>query len=324
MILKKYDQTLVLEKKICLFHGKNDAQKDLILNELKRIFINNFQIYYEKDVIQNPEIFYNEIYTKSFFEKQKLLIIKNTTDKFLSNVQNISERNIEETLIICISDILDKKSKLRSFFEKDSNLISLAFYPDNIQSLVNLTSNFFKKKNISVSFETINLIVNKANCERKFLLNELEKIEIFSKNRKNITNKEINKLVNSNEDNNINELIDNCLAKNEKKIIYLMNENNFNTDDLILIIRIFLSKAKRLLNLVKNFSIQKNIDKTISETKPPIFWKDKEIVKKQIKSWSISQVEKLILEINQIEFLIKTNSQKSLYIFSDFLINKSK
>ena len=102
-----------------------------------------------------------------------------------------------------------------------------------------------------------------------------------------------------------------------------MNENNFNTDDLILIIRIFLSKAKRLLSLVKNFSIQKNIDKTISETKPPIFWKDKEIVK-QIKSWSISQVEKLILEINQIEFLIKTNSQKSLYIFSDFLINKSK
>ena len=103
-----------------------------------------------------------------------------------------------------------------------------------------------------------------------------------------------------------------------------MNENNFNTDDLILIIRIFLSKAKRLLSLVKNFSIQKNIDKTISETKPPIFWKDKEIVKKQIKSWSINQVEKLILEINQIEFLIKTNSQKSLYIFSDFLINKSK
>ena len=145
MILKKYDQTLVLEKKICLFHGKNDAQKDLILNELKKIFINNFQIYYEKDVIQNPEIFYNEIYTKSFFEKQKLLIIKNTTDKFLSNVQNISERNIEETLIICISDILDKKSKLRSF-SKRSNLISLAFYPDNIQSLVNLTSNFFKRK----------------------------------------------------------------------------------------------------------------------------------------------------------------------------------
>ena len=102
-----------------------------------------------------------------------------------------------------------------------------------------------------------------------------------------------------------------------------MNENNFNSDDLIMIIRIFLSKAKRLLGLVKNFSLQKNIDKTILEAKPPIFWKEKEIVKKQIKSWSINQVEKLILEINEIEFLVKTNSQNSKHILSDFILNKS-
>ena len=324
MILKKYDQSTIIEKKICLFHGKNEGQKDIILNQLKEKFNNNFQIFFEKDVIQNSEIFYNEIYSKSFFEKEKLLIIKNVTDKFFVIIQNIIERNIEESLIICLSDVLEKKSKLRTLFENNINLISLAFYPDNIQTLVTLTNNFFKEKNISVSYETINLIVNKSNCERKFLINELDKIENYLKNKKNITSLEINKLTNTNEDNNISELIDNCLAKNKKKIIFLLNENNFNSEDIILIIRIFLSKAKRLLNLTKNFSLQKNIEKTILNARPPIFWKDKEIVKKQIKSWTIEQVEKLITEINEIEFLVKTNSQNSIHILSDFILNKSK
>ena len=324
MILKKYDQSTIIEKKICLFHGKNEGQKDIILNQLKEKFNNNFQIFFEKDVIQNSEIFYNEIYSKSFFEKEKLLIIKNVTDKFFVIIQNIIERNIEESLIICLSDVLEKKSKLRTLFENNNNLISLAFYPDNIQTLVTLTNNFFKEKNISVSYETINLIVNKSNCERKFLINELDKIENYLKNKKNITSLEINKLTNTNEDNNISELIDNCLAKNKKKIIFLLNENNFNSEDIILIIRIFLSKAKRLLNLTKNFSLQKNIEKTVLNARPPIFWKDKEIVKKQIKSWTIEQVEKLIIEINEIEFLVKTNSQNSIHILSDFILNKSK
>ena len=323
MILKKYDQKLILEKKLCLFHGKNEGQKEIILKELKKKFNNNFQIYFEKDIIQNSEFFFNEVYSESFFEKEKLLIIKNTTDKFILNIKEIIKRNIGEILIVCISDILEKKSKLRSLFEKDEDLISLAFYPDNIQTLLSFTNNFFKERNISLSFETINLIVNKANGERNFLVNELEKIELFLKNKKIISNNEINKLINTNEDNDVGELIDNCLAKNKKKIIFLMNENNFNSDDLIMIIRIFLSKAKRLLGLVKNFSRQKNIDKTILEAKPPIFWKEKEIVKKQIKSWSINQVEKLILEINEIEFLVKTNSQNSKHILSDFILNKS-
>ena len=109
MILKKYDQKLILEKKICLFHGKNEGQKELILKELKKKFNSNFQIYFEKDIVQNSEIFFNEVYSGSFFEKEKLLIIKNTTDKFISNINEILKRNIGEILIICISDTLEKK-----------------------------------------------------------------------------------------------------------------------------------------------------------------------------------------------------------------------
>ena len=174
------------------FHGKNEGQKEIILKRKKK-FNNNFQTYFEKDIIQNSETFFNEVYSKSFFEKEKLLIIKNTTDKFILNIKEIIKRNIGEILIVCISDILEKKSKLRSLFEKDENLISLAFYPDNIQTLLSFTNNFFKERNISLSFETINLIVNKTNGERKFLVNELEKLSYFLKIKKLF---QITKLIN--------------------------------------------------------------------------------------------------------------------------------
>ena len=324
MILKRFDQDKIINKQICLFHGNNDGQKELILKNLKKQFSDNVQIYYEKDIINNSDIFYDEVYSKSFFEKEKLLIVKNVTDKFLKNIQYVIDRKIEETIIILISDILEKKSKLRSLFEKDINLISLAFYPDSDQTLISLINNFFKKKNISISFETINLLVNKVKGDRKSLINELEKIEMFLKNKGKITKNEIDKLTNINNSNDIGELIDNCLAKNKKKLLFLMNENNFNSEDLILIIRIFLSKSKRLLNLVKNFALHKDVDRTILESKPPIFWKEKEIIKKQIQLWSVEKVQKLIIEINQVEYLIKTNSHNSIHILSDFVLNKAK
>ena len=155
-------------------------------------------------------------------------------------------------------------------------------------------------------------------------MNELEKIEMYSKNKTNISSNDINKITNIGRNHDIGELVDNCLAKNNKHIKYIMNENNFSSEDSIIIIRTFLVKAKRLLNLLDIFNVHKNIDQTIESSKPPIFWKDKDLVKKQIKSWTLDQVKKLILEINEIELLIKTNAQYSIFILSDFILNKSK
>ncbi|WP_440930838.1 DNA polymerase III subunit delta, partial [Candidatus Pelagibacter sp.] len=266
----------------------------------------------------------NEIFSGSLFNTKKIITINNATDKIYSLIEELIEKKVQDVKLILIAGVLEKRSKLRNIFEKNKLLISVAFYSDDNQILSNIANEFFKSKKISISFETINALVNKCNGERKFLNNELEKIEMFLKNRTSISIKEINKLTNLGENHSISELVDNCLAKNIKKINYLMNENNFGSEDSVLIIRTLLLKSKRLLNLIQNFSSLKNIDITISNAKPPIFWKDKDIVKKQIKAWSLNQVEKLIFEINDIELLIKTNSQNSANILSDFIISKSR
>ena len=215
---------------------------------------------------------------------------------------------------------MEKKSKLRSLFEKNKKLICVPFYPDNNQTLSKLAYSFLNNKKISISPSDINLIVSKCNDDRKTLINELQKIEYFTKNGKKINTESISKLINLSENHSISELIDNCLAQNKKKIISILNENNFSNEDCIMITRSFILKAKKLLELSKIFQTNKNLDLTISSAKPPIFWKEKEITKQQIQKWKPKNVKNLIYTLSETELQIKKNINNSINLITDFIL----
>ncbi len=325
MILKTYDLDKKINAKIFLFHGVNHGQKEEIIEKkFKPLFGENLFKYFENEIFSDIDNFYNQVLSKSFFEKNKLIIIKDASDKIKNEIEVLKEKNLDDIKIILISNMLDKKSKLRNLFEKGKDLVSIAFYSDNNQTLSTITKTFFSKKNIPISQESINLIVSRANGDRKSLNNELSKIENFLTNKKKITIEEIYILTNLSENYSINELVDNCLAKNKDKILYIINENNFSFEDTIIIIRTFLAKAKRLIKLNQNMQIHKSIDQTIINFRPPIFWKDKELVKKQIKIWTLDKTYKLIDEINKIELNVKKNSINSLKILFDFILATSR
>ena len=305
-----------------LFYGKNEGFKNEVT---KNILKNKSNIinYEEKEVLENEDNFIENLLTKSLFDKEKILIIKRATDKILKVLEKITEKNIEDIKIVLNADVLEKKSKLRSFFEKDKRLVCVPFYPDDDQILSKLAYSFLRDKKISISPSNINLIVNKCSGDREKLQNELQKIEFFSKNGKQIDNENISKLVNLNENHNISELIDNCLAKNKKKIISILNENNFSNEDCITIIRFFIIKAKKLLALSKTFETNKNMDLTISSAKPPIFWKEKEITKLQIYKWKSKNIKQLIYALSEIELQIKKNINNSINLITDFILSQS-
>ena len=321
MIIKSYELNKINlgQNKIVLFYGKNEGLK----SESTNILLKNKETvtkYEEKEILENKNIFLENIFSKSLFENEKTIVIKRVTDKILIIIEEIKEKKIEDIKIILNADILEKKSKLRSLFEKDKKYICVPFYPDTDQTLSQLTYNFLKKKNILISQSNINLIVNKCNGDRETLLNELNKIEYFSKNGKKINTENIAQLTNLIENHGISELIDNCLTKNKKKIVSILNENNFNNDDCILITRTFLNKAKKILKLSIEFQNNKNIDLTISSAKPPIFWKDKEITKQQIYKWTPENIRQLIYKLSEIELLIKKNINNSINLITDFIL----
>ena len=120
MIIKSYELKNNLNQNLFLFHGQNDGLKeDLINNLIKPKYKTNTYNYTEKEILNNLDNFYNLIFTNSFFEDNKLIIIKNVSDKIRSEIENIIEKKFDNVLIILISDILDKKSKLRNLFEKN-------------------------------------------------------------------------------------------------------------------------------------------------------------------------------------------------------------
>ena len=324
MILKSFEINKINQNinHLILFYGKNEGLK----NEAHDILFkdkSNISSYDEKEILENENNFIENILSKSLFEQQKFIIIKRATDKILKIIEILYSKNLEEVTIVLNSDNLEKKSKLRSFFEKDKKLVCVPFYPDNDQTLSKLAYNFLRNKSISISSSNINLIVNKCSGDRETLINELQKIEYFSKNGKKINSENISKLINLRENRSISELIDNCLVKNKKKIIGILNENNFSNDDCIMIIRSFIIKAKKLLTLSLSFEANKNMDLTISSAKPPIFWKEKEITKQQIYKWKPKNIKKLIYKLSEIELHIKKNINNSINLITDFILSQS-
>ena len=324
MILKSYEINKINQSinHLILFYGKNEGLKNEAINVLIKDK-NNISNYEEKEILDNESNFIENILSKSLFEQQKFILIKRATDKILKIIENLNSKNLEDTIIIVNSDNLEKKSKLRSFFEKDKTLICIPFYPDNDLTLSKLAYNFFKNNKILISPSSINLIVNKCSGDREKLVNELHKIEFFTKNGKKIDNVSISKLINLNENHSISELVDNCLAKNKRKTISILNENNFNNEDCIMITRSFISKAKKLLILSKTFETNKNIDLTISSAKPPIFWKEKEITKQQILKWNSRNIKQLIYSLSETELQIKKNINNSINLITDFILSLS-
>ena len=326
MILKPYEVSKIDIKKfpLILFYGQNNGAKEEETSKLIKQDKNiKPYIYEEKEILENYEELYNDIVSDSLFDEKKIFIIKRVTDKFLKIIDEILNKNLSNILIILDSGNLEKKSKLRNLFEKDKKLICIPFYPDNFAQLTQITNNFFNKINQPVSQSDINLIVSKSNGDRGNLKNELQKIELYVSNKKKLTSSSLLKLINLVENHNISELVDQYLAKNERKIKMILNENILSNEDSIIIVRTLLNKSKKILKLSSEYEKNKNLDLTISSSKPPIFWKDKEITKQQILKWKPENIKKLIYELSELELLIKKNIINSMNMITNFIFDQS-
>ena len=327
MIIKAYEHQKIkkLNNKIFLFYGENDGYKNQVI---KDVFIDDFkgniERFDEVEILSNFENFISSLRNKSFFNELKLILIARVTEKITKLIDELLNKEINDIIIVLNAPTLEKKSKLRSIFEKEKNLICIPFYKDDNRTLSQLANNFFKKNKISISQEIINLIVERSSGDRINLNNELNKISLFLLSKEKINIEDVIKLTNLAENYSISELVDNCLSKNINKINKIFNENIFSVEDCILIIRTLLIKSKRLLEIKKIHSTNKNIEEVITNYKPPIFWKDKEIVITQASKWTLKDTEKLIFKINDVELLIKKNYYNSLNIISDFVLNTAK
>ena len=323
MIIKSHELSRFDKKNTnyYLFYGSNlGLIEETISKIFKPIFSKNIVYHDETEILNNTDQFKEAIFNKSFFENDKFIIINRASNKILDLIKEIIESQIEDIKIIIKAGVLEKKSKLRSYFEKEKDVVATPFYEDNHQSLLLIIQNFLRVEKINISNENINLIIERSKGNRTNIYNELEKISSYLRSKKNINLQDLLKLTNLAEDYNVSELVEQCLSKNVKRTINILNENNQNTDENILILRSFLGKLKRLKILKINLENTRNIDEVIASAKPPIFWKEKNLVKQQLNNWSLKDIKFLLNTVNDLELIIKKNNQISNYVTNNFIL----
>ena len=324
MIIKSFELEKLKSNKsnLHLIFGNNEGIKEDIIKE---VYIKNFDgevlKYEEKEILNEVDKFFSNLLTKSLFEKSKLIIISRGSDKLKDLVTEILEKEIIDTKIIIKCSNLEKKSKLRNLFEKEKDIVCTPVYDDDNRSLNYIINNFLKENRISLSQEIKNILIERSQGDRINLKNELLKLKNLSISKNKLSSEDVLKLSNLAENYSVFELSDNYLAKNLKKVSNILNENNYSDDDCILIIRTILNKSKRLLKIRYELDNNENIDQVISSFKPPIFWKEKDIVKRQAQSWSTDEVKEIIYKINDLETMVKKNPVNSMLFVSNFVSN---
>ena len=326
MIVKSYEiKKFNIEKyNLFLLYGENLGLK----KDIKKFFQNRIKekddnietlSLYENEVLANEENFYNLLYSGSLFANKKIITLYDATDKVTEKISDIYDKCPENIFLIIFTDILEKKSKLRNFFEKNKKTICTPCYLDTEKDLTLIAYSELKKNNISVSGELVSLLVQKSNFDRNNLRNEMEKIVSYSLNKKKLEIDEIESLINFSGDYKSDILINECLSGNVPEYKKIISELYANTINQIMLLRILSNKIQRLLKIKEQKRDNVNIDKLIEIAKPSIFWKEKPIVKKQLSIWNLYDLKKIISEINSTEVLCKKNPQISKIIFFNFL-----
>ncbi len=324
MIIKSFEleKLKFTQSNIHLIYGNNEGiKKDIIEKYYLKNFEGTILRYEEQEILSKKDEFISSLLTKSLFDDKKVVIVSRSTDKIINIIEDILIRSNIETKIIIKSPALEKKSKLRNLFEKGDKVICTPVYEDDNRSLNLIIENFLKNHKLSLSQEIKNILIERSQGDRINLKNELSKLSNLLITRNNISIKDVLKLSNLSENYSVFELSDNYLAKNSKKVSNILNENNYSSEDCILIIRTILNKSKRLLKIRTEIDKNSNIDQVISSFKPPIFWKEKDVVKKQAQSWSTNEVKEIIFKINDLEASVKKNSTNSILFVSNFVSN---
>ena len=310
MIIKQYileqNPKAFLDYKIFLLYGENEGFKKEFKDKVKKID-KDFEIlsFTQEEIVKNNNILFKEIENKSLFEKNKIFFIDQADDKILSIVEEVIE-SVQDEKIIIIAKNLVKKSKLRNFFEKEKNCCVTACYQDNETTLRNIILSSLKEYQ-GVTPEFINFIIENTGFERNKIRNEIEKVQSFFLN-KIIDFKKVEQLLNIKTNDDYNKLKDEALNGNKNKTNRLLADTIFESENNVYYLNLINQRLNRLKDILNLKTNNTNIESIILNLKPPVFWKDKPILVKQLTKWNKEKIKIALKKTYEAELEMKSNS----------------
>ncbi len=292
-------------EKIFLFYGENFGLKNEFKKKIKAKYKNSKIInYYQDEIIKDETIFLNEVNNFSLFEEEKIFFINQASDKILEIILKF-EKEIEDTKVYLFSEVLDKKSKLRNFFEKSKLYGITACYLDNEITIKKIIQKNLKDFKI-LSPQAINIIYNNCGLDRIKLSNEIDKIKTFFQNKELQLDK-LEEILNLRTNDDFNVLKDEAFKGNKQKTNTLLSDTVFEEEKNIYYLNLINQKLDKLAQ-INQYKFNSNYEDAISKVKPPIFWKDKPIIIEQARRWDANKIRNILAKTHHIEIQIKSNS----------------
>ena len=293
-----------VKENVILFYGENyGIKKDFREKIRKTNKDSEFLLFDQKNILENSSILYNELYNTSLFEKNKVLFLENVNDRILDVIQDV-HLNLDNQKIYLFSDILEKKSKLRNFFEKSDKCAVIPCYIDNEVTIKNLILEKLKGYDGLTAYN-LNLILNHVSLDRIKLNNEIEKIIAYFIDKK-LKTRELSILLDVNLIDDFNFLKDEALSGNKEKTNDLLSDTVLDDEKAIYYLTLINQRLNKLYQIKKSKDL--NLETAINKLKPPIFWKDKPRLMIQAKKWDENRLKKVLEKTYNIEKMIKTNS----------------
>ena len=297
----------VIKNKLILFYGENLGLISEFKRKIKDLHTQNDIIRYTQDeILKNEASFLSELKNTSLFENQKIFFIYNVSDKISKLIERILP-DIGENKIYLFSEILEKKSKLRNFFEKEKLADLIPCYADNEVSIKKLISNDLNGFS-GITPQVLNTICKSCNNDRMKLYNELSKIKSYFSDKK-INDNHLHELLNLSENEDFNYIKDNALNGNKKETNELLCSTIIDSEKITLYIST-INKRLEKLRAISELNTN-NIEKAINELKPSIFWKDKPNFLHQAKLWNLKKIRKALEKTYEVELKMKSNSNLS-------------
>jgi DNA polymerase-3 subunit delta len=290
-----------------LFYGENSGLQDDFKNKIKK-HNNNADIInlFQEEIIKNKNILFNEVNNTSLFNSEKVILINEVSDKIFKEIEEYLEDEKREVKIYLFAGILDRKSKLRNYFEKTDTASIIACYQDNERTLSNLL-NVSLKPIKGVTPEIINIIIKNSNLERRIIKNEIEKINIYFRD-KTIEIEKLKELLNVKSDTGFEQIRDASLLGDKKAVNELISEIVFLPENNFFYINQLNIRLAKLLEIKQTMKQTKDIEIAIDNLKPKLFWKDKPIYIRQVSLWSLEKLEDALGNLGKTELTMKKNS----------------
>ena len=294
-----------IDKNLILFYGenlglKNEFKKQIRSNKKKAEII----IFLQDDILKDENGFYNEIMNISLFEQKKIYFIENVNDNILQIIQKI-EDNINDQKIFLFGDMLDKRSKIRSYFEKSDHTGAVACYADNEINIRKIILNKLKDFK-GLSAQNVNIILENCNLDRVKLNNEINKIFTYF-TEKELKYEKLEILLDIKTNDNFNSLKDEALNGNKVQTNKLLSDTQIDSEKNIFYLNLINMRLNKLADAFE-LSKQTNLENAINMLRPPIFWKDKPAVLKQARKWNSNKIKNILNKTYNLEIDIKTNS----------------